>query len=273
MVVRSPGTTKVFLDEVGVVIIESTACSLTAHLVKELIVRKIKLIFCDEKHNPVGEVAAFYNNTLANVSIGQQLGWTSESKGKVWAEIVRRKILFQAEVLNKNGLEEQAGMLIKYAENVSSGDCSNREGHAAKVYFNTLFDGDFTRAQDNAVNSALNYGYAIVMSAINREIACGGFLTQIGISHHNTFNHFNLSCDLMEPFRPFVDCFVKEHNFREFCSEEKHLVLSLFDFQFCIGGKRYFFQNMLSIYCRSVFSALNSENTEFIQFPDWETVE
>ncbi len=71
-------------------------------------------------------------------------------------------------------------------------DSTKREGHAAKVYFNALFGMDFTRADDNPINAALNYGYSMILSAINREITAAGYLTQIGIFHQNTFNPFNL---------------------------------------------------------------------------------
>ena len=89
-------------------------------------------------------------------------------------------------------------------------DSTNREGHAAKVYFNALFGKDFTRDKDCPINAALNYGYSIILSCFNREIVCSGYLTQLGLFHENMFNHYNLSCDLMEPFRPLVDITVKK---------------------------------------------------------------
>ena len=89
-------------------------------------------------------------------------------------------------------------------------DASNREGHAAKVYFNALFGMDFTRSADISINAALNYGYSLLLSAFNREISANGYLTQLGIYHNNMFNHFNLACDFMEPYRVIVDWFVKD---------------------------------------------------------------
>ena len=74
------------------------------------------------------------------------------------------------------------------------GDLTNREGHAAKVYFNALFGKDFSRRSDNDINAALNYGYALILSSINKEIVSCGYLTQLGICHRNEYNDFNLSC-------------------------------------------------------------------------------
>ena len=80
---------------------------------------------------------------------------------------------------------EQAEMLVQYIREMKTGDISNREGHAAKVYFNALFGMDFTRSADSSVNAALNYGYGILLSYFNREIVSNGYLTQLGIFHDN----------------------------------------------------------------------------------------
>lgn len=56
MVVRGERTTKVHLDEISVLIIETTQVSLTAALLAEMMDRKIKVIFCDSKRNPSAEL-------------------------------------------------------------------------------------------------------------------------------------------------------------------------------------------------------------------------
>lgn len=100
-------------------------------------------------------------------------------------------------------------MLYEYITQIEFGDATNREGHAAKVYFNALFGLDFTRSAENSINSALNYGYSLLLSTCARETALNGYITQIGLFHDNIFNQFNLASDLMEPFRPIVDNLVK----------------------------------------------------------------
>ena len=61
-------------------------------------------------------------------------------------------------------------------------DSTNREGHAAKVYFNALFGMSFTRSADTPVNAALNYGYSIILSAFNREVAAADILRSSAFS-------------------------------------------------------------------------------------------
>ena len=52
--------------------------------------------------------------------------------------------------------------LVTYADELEYFDNTNREGHAAKVYFNSLFGKGFSRDDVNDINAALNYGYSIL---------------------------------------------------------------------------------------------------------------
>ena len=72
-------------------------------------------------------------------------------------------------------------------------DKTNREGHAAKVYFNSLFGKDFSRDNECNINKYLNYGYSIILSAVNREVKILGYLTELGVHHIGESNSFNLS--------------------------------------------------------------------------------
>ena len=64
----------------------------------------------------------------------------------MWTEIVSEKIRKQAELLEQYGKTE-AELLYQYINEIELGDVTNREGHAAKVYFNALFGKDFTRTE------------------------------------------------------------------------------------------------------------------------------
>ena len=151
-------------------------------------------------------------------------------------------------------------------DEVRPSDNSNREGHAAKVYFNALFGKDFTRSLENSTNAALNYGYGIILSAFNREIVANGYITQLGLFHDNMFNQFNLGSDLMEPFRVLVDCAVKNMMPQKFEHEEKVTVLKILQQEVRIGNRREYVNNAIKIYCRSVFDALNENDGLLIKF-------
>ncbi len=265
LVVRGTETTKIHLNEIGTLIIESTAVSMTSYLLSELMKNKIKVIFCDEKRNPVSELIPYYGSHDTSAKIRKQTEWTKEEKALIWTEIVSEKIKQQALLLERYNKKE-AMMLYGYMEEVEYGDVTNREGHAAKVYFNALFGKSFTRTDETPVNAALNYGYSIILSIFNREIVASGYLTQIGLFHDNMFNPFNLASDFMEPFRPLVDEMVANMQPEKFDKEEKHRLLTVLNKEVEIAGKKEVLGNAIKIYCKSIFDALNDKDISLIRF-------
>lgn len=265
MVVRQDKTVKIHLSEISNLIIETTAVSITAALLSELTKKKVKVIFCDEKRNPSSELIPYYGCHDTSSKVRTQIKWSDEIKAAVWTEIVSEKIRKQAEHLEELKLSE-AGMLREYVEELQFGDESNREGHAAKVYFNALFGNDFTRTADNSINAALNYGYGIILSTFNREIVANGYITQLGLFHDNMFNQFNLGSDLMEPFRPLVDRAVVAMEPQKFEHDEKMNILELLQEDVHIADRNEYINNAIKIYCRSVFDALNDSDPSLIKF-------
>lgn len=265
MVVRTDVTTKVHISEIGTLILESTAISLTCYLLSELMKKKIKVIFCDEKRTPNAELIPFYGSHDTSVKIRNQVAWTNETKGTIWTEIVVEKIRKQAELLRRLNRSEHQ-LLSKYILEVEFNDSTNREGHAAKVYFNALFGLEFTRSSEDYINAALNYGYSVILSIFNREIAANGYITQLGLFHDNMFNPFNLSSDLMEPFRIIIDEWVFNMKLTSFEKEDKWGLLKVLEKEVFIEGRKEILTNAVRLYCRSVFDALNEKDTSMIQF-------
>lgn len=264
MVVRSDEVTKIVLSEISTVLIESTAVSLTTSLIAELAKRKIKVIFCDEKRNPSCELVNYYGSHDTSNKIRKQIVWKQNTKEAVWTEIVSEKIRKQKELLDILGKEESK-LLASYLTEIEWGDKTNREGHAAKVYFNALFGMNFTRTADCNINAALNYGYSIILSAFTREITANGYLTQLGIFHDNMFNQFNLASDFMEPFRVLIDWKVKQMNLEEFDHDEKLQLVDVLKQEVQIDGRKQYVNNAIKIYCRSVLDALNEDDSSLIQ--------
>lgn len=265
LVVRQQEITRIHLSEISILMVESTAVSLTAALLNELTKRKIKIIFCDEKRNPSSELISFYGSHDTSAKVRKQIEWTSDVKSIVWTEIVTEKIRKQMEFLKYLGREE-FHLLEEYLEEIEPGDTTNREGHAAKVYFNALFGMQFTRTADIPVNAALNYGYSLLLSACNREITANGYITQLGLFHDNMFNQFNFGSDLMEPFRILVDEEVSLMKPEKFEHDEKMRMVNVLNREVVIDGKRNYLNNAIKIYCKSVFDALNEQDISLIRF-------
>lgn len=270
MVVRQEQIIKIHLNEIYMLIIESTAVSVTASLLSELMKRKIKVIFCDEKRNPSGELLNYYGSHDTSNKYRQQLKWRKEIKDIVWTEIVADKIRQQSLLLKELNKQKESSMLKEYINDIAVGDETNREGHAAKVYFNALFGMGFSRSADTPVNAALNYGYSILLSAFNREVVANGYFTQLGICHNNMFNQFNLSSDLMEPFRILVDRCVYFMKPEKLTPEEKMKLVSILNLEVFIDNKRQVVINAIKIYCKSVFNALADNDTALLKFYKYE---
>ena len=118
-----------------------------------------------------------------------------------------------------------------------------------------------------AFSGTVHYGpgYSLILSLINREVVGSGYLTQLGLFHDNMFNHFNFSCDLMEPYRVVVDRFVYKRDYTIFESNEKHDVVGILDTPVIINGNKQLLQNAIKIYCHSVFDALNDRDVSLIK--------
>ena len=266
LVVRGEQTQKVFLDEIALLVIECPAVALTGSLLEALNEKKTKVIFCDNKRSPYAEIMPYYGSYDSSRKIKQQTAWTPEIKGTIWGDVIGRKIFMQAEHLKEIGKTREAGLLYSYIPQIEFQDATNREGHAAKVYFNALFGMDFKRTSDNPINAALNYGYSILLSAFNRAIVSSGYLTQIGIHHDNLYNPYNLSSDLMEPFRVLIDRTVKALMPEELSKDIRYALIDVLNSYVVINNERQTVLNAIEIYVRSITAALNENDDIFIRF-------
>lgn len=254
----------IHLSEIDTIIVDSISVSISSYLLKELSDNKINIIFCDEKHNPFGELKSYYLAHNSSKKIIMQSKWTKKKKDELWQLIVKNKITNQALLLSKIK-SSNYNLVLSYASNVAIGDKTNREGHAAKIYFNSLFTKKFVRNEKDDINAALNYGYAVLLSTFNKEIISNGYLTELGIHHKNEFNPFNLSCDLMEPFRIIIDNFVYFNKNREFNAAYKMDIVNIFNGKYKYNNKQYILKDIIKIYTKNIFDYLEN-NKKYIGF-------
>lgn len=251
----------IHLSEIDALIIDSIAVSITSYLLLELANNKINMIFCDEKRNPYSQIIPFYNSHNVSKKVLLQTKWTKKIKDEMWKKIIENKIINQASLLIKLK-KENGDMLLRYSKEIMPGDKTNREGHAAKVYFNSLFGNNFSRGQANNINAALNYGYAIILSTINKEITINGYLTCLGINHRNDYNYYNLTCDLMEPLRVIIDEFIYYNKEREFNKEYKMDIVNILNHKFQYQNKELFLTDLIKLYVRNIFKCIENKKVE-----------
>ena len=262
---RDNGTDFIHIGEVNTLILETTTISITAALMCELIKQKVKVIFCDEKSNPHFELLPFYGSHDCSARIKEQIAWTDFLKESLWTIIVTEKIENQMKLLKKLNKEEYK-ILQEYASQIEHNDNTNREGHSAKIYFSALFGNNFSRNKENSLNAFLNYGYQLLLSTFNKEIVANGYLTQIGIFHKNMFNYYNLSSDLMEPFRVIVDELAYKENPQKFEKDEKRKLQNILNLKFRINNVNHYLSDIIKIYTKSIFDALSANDLSLVRF-------
>lgn len=248
----------IHLSEIDVLLLETTDILITTMLIKRLVDENILILFCDDKRLPIGKLLPFYGRHDSSLQLGRQINWTLERKGIVWTEIISQKILNQYQHLQDLHYQEKSEAILVLHSGLEIFDPSNREGHAARIYFNNLFGNDFSRNQETTINAGLDYGYTLLMSIFAREIVRCGCMTQFGLKHANQFNDFNLASDLMEPFRPIVDRIVYENQTAEF-RVMKRALFDLFTNKYYYNNKEMFLTNIASDYTKKVIRALNEE--------------
>lgn len=266
LIVRGETEKRIYINEINTLIVQSTAVSLTAALLSELVRNNVKVVFCDEKCNPSSELLPYYGSHNTSKRIKIQTGWTQEIKDEVWKVLIAKKITSQSELLKKRGFETESIMLEEYAADVTPGDKTNREGHAAKVYFNCILPEGVTRRGGGFINGCLNYGYAVLLSAINREIVASGYMTQIGVWHDNEFNEFNLGSDMIEPLRTIIDetALTIEPGDATF----KHTMAGALNYEVTFADKKTTLDVAVRQYVKSVLYALEVHDPDEVTFPE-----
>lgn len=266
LMISSETVVKIPLNEIAVLMIENPNIVLTGHIINALSSYKIATIICDSKMNPSSIIHSVYGHHRQSKHIRQQVEWTTDRKGILWQEITKQKIFNQSRLLtllNKEGAEE----LKAFIDQVEVHDTTNREGHAAKVYFNRLFGHGFHRACEEPRNWALNYGYMVLHALIARQIVSKGYLTELGIHHINEFNQLNLASDLIEVFRPLVDYVVYENINGTFNKEDKRKLLGLLEYKISIRKSQQYLQQCIQIYLDGCIHYLNGGDMDKVNFP------
>lgn len=266
LIVSGETVNRIPLEEVGFMLIENPNIQLTGHLINALSEHRIVTLICDTKMKPATVVNSVYGHHRQSRLVATQASWPDDRKGQLWQEVIKQKIENQRKLLfylKKEGSEE----LALFRDQVEEFDTTNREGHAAKVYFNRLFGPDFSRGLDEPRNWALNYGYVVLHSLIARQIVSRGYLTELGIFHANEFNQMNLASDFVEVFRPLVDYIVHEHITDAFGKEEKRTVLKMLEYKIQIRNSKQYLTTGCQFYVDSCLQYLNDGEKPKLLFP------
>ncbi|MDO6433274.1 type II CRISPR-associated endonuclease Cas1 [Flavitalea sp. BT771] len=229
------------VEDIGYVIIDHPQVTFTTALMQVLAEFNIAVVFCDAKHHPSSMLLHLDTHHIQAERFKAQVNASEPLKKQLWQQTIKAKILNQAKVLEFAGCRSIA--LLNLAKRVTSGDTTNCEAQAARIYFKQLFGETFLRYREGPPpNPSLNYGYTILRASVARALVGSGLLVTTGIHHHNKYNSFALADDIMEPFRPFNDWLVHRQirtipDYHNLTSERKNEFFQLLHTD-CIWNKQ-----------------------------------
>lgn len=245
------------IDDIYLIIVQTTRAVLTTELINQISQHQIKLVFTDSSGQPICETVNYYSNNQTVSTLTSQVNWDTGQKETLWTQLVKTKIQNQITNLKTHDLEYKD--LNKQLDAVKSNDSTNREAVVARSYFVRLFGETFVRKQETPINAALNYGYSIILAEINRNIVANGYTPTIGIHHHREDNHFNFGSDLIEPFRPIIDDWISNQKFYEFTSDIKFGLVRLLSAEVRYRGRSMYLNNAVTQYVMDCVKFLNGK--------------
>jgi CRISPR-associated protein Cas1 len=195
---------RVPLDDMAALIANAHGLSYTNNLLVALAERGAPLVLCAANHNVVGMLWPLDGHHQQAHRFEAQIAASLPTRKKLWAAIVKSKLLNQAAVLQAAGAAHMPVQAL--AKQVRSGDPDNLEAQGARKYWSLLMGALFRRDQQaDGVNALLNYGYTVLRAATARAVVASGLHPSLGLHHSHDNNAMRLVDDLMEPFRPVID--------------------------------------------------------------------
>lgn len=196
------------LDQIAGVIVHAHGTTWSTSLLTELADRCVPVVLCASNHAPKSILLPIEGHHAQGARMRAQWQAKTPLIKQAWKQVVTAKVKMQAAALEAAG--EAPAPLFMMVRKITSGDGSNIEAQAARYYWPRMMGQDFRRdTTQGDENGLLNYGYTVLRAATARSVSAAGLHPTIGIFHSNRSNAFALADDLMEPFRPLVDCAVR----------------------------------------------------------------
>ena len=205
LVIRKDGESvgRIPLEDIGLLILDAPTTTYTHSVITEVLAAGAVIIPCGRDHHPRGLFLP-QESSLQTQRLAAQVAAPLPLKKSLWKQVVQAKVRNQAGALPEDSPER--GLLRALVVRVRSGDPTNVEAHAARVYWPAMFGKDFRRLPEGpSPNGLLNYGYMALRACVARAICGAGLHPAMGLHHHNRSNPFCLADDLLEPLRPLVD--------------------------------------------------------------------
>ncbi len=254
------------VEDIGVIVLDNRQVTITQGALEALLENNTAVISCDSNRIPVGLMLPLCGNTIQNERFRDQLDASLPLKKQLWQQTIQAKISNQASVLKICRAAEVRNMM-KWIDEVRSGDIDNIEARAAAYYWSNLFKNFYRHRDGLPPNNLLNYGYAILRAIVARGLVSSGLLPTLGIHHHNRYNAYCLADDIMEPYRPYVDKLVVsmfDEGKADLDKDTKMQLLSIPTIDVIINGQRSPLMIAVRQTTSSLYKCFSGENRRII---------
>lgn len=252
LIIRTNEKILLNINDIDTLILHNDRTVLSVRLINALTMKNVNIVIFNQMYEPQSHIFPVQGHHKSLKIFEAQLQWNNQFKGLCWKHIIQNKIWNQITLLKKIGAHKPTDNLETMADNVKVFDPSNREGHAAKIYWHRLIDLKFIRDYKGQhsphINGMLNYGYTILRSLVIRSIIKKGLDPRISFFHKSFSNFYALASDLMEPFRPLVDHIAWKH--RDAILFDIHIrdeLVNLINHQVIVDGKKYYLNNAVDL--------------------------
>ncbi|KRN02341.1 CRISPR-associated protein Cas1 [Levilactobacillus senmaizukei DSM 21775 = NBRC 103853] len=255
--------------DINVLLIQTLQAVITTAAVAALAEVHARIIFTGKDGQPTCETTGCYPRARTAALIESQVNWDETRKSHLWTKVVSAKLANQVKVAQLCGVDPSG--MANEIDKLELNDVTNREAVVARQYFPLIFGDGFSRSDLVPMNAALNYGYALLLSLIDRSVVSHGYLTCFGIHHDNAENGFNLGSDLMEPFRPIVDYWVAQHKINDLTPDIKLGLARLLDLEMNFDGRTEILSHVIEKQVGQCLNYLNGETDQIqikVEVPD-----
>lgn len=195
-------------EDLRAVIIAARGVTLTSNFVSAVLETNGIILHCNESYQPCGITAplqrvvdqrAFLNQTARPQRLNQRL----------WERMLHGKTLNQSRVLSRREIRSPHLERALQTRQIDEGNCAKRYW---QLYFPAIGWAATRRdrKENTTPNQMLNYGYTVLGALCHRSLLVHGLSPTLGVKHTTRYKSDPLVYDLMEPFRPMVDCMLAE---------------------------------------------------------------
>lgn len=192
-------------EDIDLVMLDTLhGAELDTHVLRTLVACGTALVVSDAKRMPAGLFLPLHGTTGHGAVLAAQVAMSIPRKKRAWQALVAAKIRAQASVMTQGPTSRR---MQRLASEVKSGDPGNLEAQAARIYWQAVLPPGERRVPGSrsGINSALDYGYAVVRALLARAVVGTGLHPSMSVFHSSRVNPFALVDDLIEPIRALVD--------------------------------------------------------------------